>query len=134
MYQALRTALSQVDGLHNVELFNNQYEGTMKSEPSVFIEFDPLEIDPVVRMAGHTDIGIHLHVATKAYDEDNQNTVTDASVASHHSLAEDISDTVDGYYLPFEGGVTRPLELARWMPQYKYNGWIVTVIYLKTIG
>lgn len=133
MYQALKTALSQVEGLENVEWYNNQYEGIMNEKPTVLLEFDPLEIEPVARMAGQTDIGIHLHVVSKACPEGEEN-ILDATVEAHHTLAEEILDTIEGYYLPFDGGTTRPLELVGWTPQYTYNGWLVTVINLSTIG
>lgn len=133
MYQALKTALSQVNNLENVEWYNNQYEGAMRDEPMVMVEFDPLEIEPVARMAGQTDIGIHLHVVTKAYT-DLQENISDSTVEGHHALAEEVLETIEGYYLPFDGGTTRPLELVGWTPQYKYNGWLVTVINLTTIG
>jgi len=55
-------------------------------------------------------------------------------VEAHHAIAEEILETIEGYYLPFDGGTTRPLELVGWTPQYTYNGWLVTVINLTTIG
>lgn len=133
MYQALKTALAPVGGLESVQWYNNQYEGTMSNEPTVFIEFDPLEIDPVARMAGQTDIGVHLHVVTDA-SGDIPGQISDATVEAHHTLAEEVLETIEGYYLPFDGATTRPLELIGWTPQYIYNGWLVTIIDLTTIG
>jgi len=133
MYQAVKSALAQVDGLEDVQWYNNQYEGVIGIAPAVFVEFTPLEIEPIARMSGQTDIRIRLHVVSEVISE-HEGDIPDTIVADHHALADDVIETIEGYCLPFDNNATRPLELTNWTPEHKYNGWLVTLIDLTTIG
>jgi len=133
MYQALKAALSQVEDLEDVQWYNNQYEGIINKAPVVYVEFAPLEIDPISRMAGQTDIDIRLHVVTEVISE-YEGDVPDTLVEQHHALADEVVEALEGFRLPFGTDMTRRLELTAWTPEYKYNGWLVTVINMHTQG
>ena len=133
MYQALKTAIDPIDGLEEVQWYNNQYEGIIGAAPAVYIEFDPLPINKATKMAAQTPIGIHLHVITEVIGHQD-GFISDILVEEHHALADEVLEAVEGFCLPFCGDSTRPLQLTGWTPIYKYNGWLVTVIDLKTKG
>ncbi len=133
MYQALKAAILPVEGLSNVQWFNNQYEGVVGQTPVVYVEFNPLSINKLAKSVTQTEIGIRLHVVT-ANPGTEEGTIPDELVTDHHLLAGDVADAVESYRLPFEGEVTRPLQLTGWTALYKYNGWLVTQIDLRTKG
>ena len=58
----------------------------------------------------------------------------DGDVLWHETLARDVLDAVNGYRLDFEEGETRPLKPVSWEHYHKYNGWMVTLVGLKTKG
>lgn len=133
MYQALKTALVQVENLEDVQWYNNQYEGIIDIAPVVYVEFAAIEIDPVARMSGQTDLGIQLHVVTEIVSE-REGHIPDSVVEEHQVLAEEIVETLEGLCLPFMNETTAPLELAGWNSENRYNGWLVTMINLTTKG
>jgi len=133
MYQAIQMALQSVDGLEDIQLYNNQFEGLIGTTPVVYVEFDPLVINNATKMASQTEIGIHLHVVTEVNGM-QEGHISDQLVEEHFALTDEVLEVMEGYTLPFDGGSTRPLQLVGWTPQYKYNGWIVTIIDLKTKG
>lgn len=133
MYQAIQMALQSVDGLEEVQWYNNQFEGLIGAVPVVYVEFDPLLINKATKMVSQTEIGIHLHVVTEV-DGAQAGFISDQLVEEHFALVDEVLECTEGYTLPFDGGSARPLQLVGWTPQYKYNGWLVTTLDLKTKG
>jgi len=131
MYRALKTALDPIEGLEDVQWYNNQYEGIIGVAPVVYVEFSPLTINQAVKLTGQTEIGVHLHVVTEVVSE-NEGDIPDSLVEQHHALADEVLEAVEGYRFPFDDELTRPLQLVGWTPEYKYNGWLVTKINFKT--
>lgn len=121
------------DVLQDIQWFNNQYEGVVHISPVVFVEFSPLSITPLTKQNSTTEIDIRLHVVTEMMNE-SDNDVSDADIISHEELAEKVADAVEGNKLTFGQGTTRPLQVTGWTHYHKYQGFMVTLIDLKTKG
>lgn len=52
----------------------------------------------------------------------------------HEKLAHDVLEAVVRQRLRFEDHKTRPLDPVSWRHYHKYNGWMVTLVELKTKG
>lgn len=119
--------------LRDVQWFNNQYEGIIHTAPVVFIEFSDLDITDQTKQAKQTVIQFRLHVVTEVMDESDGD-VADGDVWHHEALACKVLDALEDCKLHFEGHETRPLRAFRWAHHHKYNGFMVTLIDLKTKG
>lgn len=119
--------------LQDIKWFNNQYEGTILTAPVLFIEFSPLVINRRTKQTNTTDITIRLHVVSKIV-VDSDGDIPDTDVFRHESLAYRVLSLVEDVSLPFLEGMTRSLRVAGWEHSYKYKGWMVTLIDLKTKG
>ena len=97
--------------LKDIQWFNNQYEGVIHTSPVVLVEFAALDITAETKQTNSCQINIRLHV-----------------------VARYVLDAVNGYRLDFEEGKTRPLKPVSWEHYHKYNGWMVTLVGLKTKG
>lgn len=133
LYKALKTAITPIEGVQDIQWFNAQYEGIIHIAPCVLIEFSPLVITRETKLTNQTAITIRLHVVSEVISESDNN-VSDAQVEEHEALAHQVLDAVDGLRMPFEDSVTRPLQQTGWTHNHKYNGWMVTLIDLKTKG
>lgn len=114
--------------LKDIQWFNNQYEGVIHTSPVVLVEFAALDITPKTKQTASCPINIRLHVVSETRDE------SDGDVLWHEKLAHDVLDAVKGYRLDFEEGETQPLRPVSWEHYHKYNGWMVTLVGLKTKG
>ncbi|RGP09282.1 hypothetical protein [Parabacteroides gordonii] len=119
--------------LKDIQWFNNQYEGVIHTSPVVFIEFSELDISSLTKQTDSTDIVIRLHVVAEVMDESDGD-VWDEDVCRHEKLAHKVLETVKDWRLEFNGHETRPLRPVSWTHYHKYNGWMVTLIGLKTKG
>lgn len=119
--------------LQDIQWFNAQYEGTIHTAPVVFVEFAPLDLSERTKQTDETEIRIRLHVVTEVMDESDGD-VWDADVERHERLAHHVVEALTNWRIDFEGKETRPLRVARWEHHHKYNGWMVTLIDLKTKG
>lgn len=119
--------------LKDIQWFNNQYEGVIHTSPVVLVEFAALDITAETKQTNSCQINIRLHVVSETRDESDGD-MRDGDVLWHEKLARDVLDAVNGYRLDFEEGKTRPLKLVSWEHYHKYNGWMVTLVGLKTKG
>lgn len=119
--------------LKDIQWFNNQYEGVIHATPALFIEFGGLDFSRTTKQAQTTPISIRLHVVSEVMS-DSDGEIRDDDVAAHEEIARKVLQAMDGVRLPFEGGETRPVRLASWTHNHKYNGWMVTLIGLETKG
>ena len=88
------------------------------TSPVVLVEFAALDITAETKQTNSCQINIRLHVVSETRDESDG----------------DMLDAVNGYRLDFEEGKTRPLKPVSWEHYHKYNGWMVTLVGLKTKG
>lgn len=119
--------------LKDIQWFNNQYEGVIHTTPTLFIEFGELSFSHVTKTTDATPISLRLHVVSEVLSE-SDGEIRDDDVAAHEEIARKVVDSLEGVRLPFEGGETRPVRLASWTHNHKYNGWMVTLIGLETKG
>lgn len=133
LYQALKAVLTPIESVQDVQWFNAQYEGIIHIAPSVFVEFSPLVITRETKLSNQIAIAIRLHIVSEVISE-SDNSVSDAQVEEHEALAHRVLDATDGLRLPFDESETRPLQPSGWTHHHKYNGWMVTLIDLKTKG
>lgn len=120
-------------GLQDIQWFNNQYEGVVHTSPIVFVEFLPLSMIRTTKISNQTDIAIRLHVVSSVSSSSDGH-LPDRDIAQNEKLAHDIRCCVEEKTQPFDAGETRPLQLSGWTHQYKYNGWLITLMDLKTKG
>ncbi|MCD7838848.1 MAG: hypothetical protein LUG65_08050 [Clostridiales bacterium] len=120
-------------GIQDIQWFNNQYEGVIHIAPCLFIEFSPLVINRQTKQTNTTDIGIRLHVVSEVVSE-SDGYIPDSDVLQHEKLAHQALDSVEDKPLTFLEEETRSLRLSGWTHYHKYNGWMVTLIDLKTKG
>lgn len=119
--------------LKDIQWFNNQYEGVIHTTPALFVEFGELSFSHVTKTAQTTPISIRLHVVSEVLSE-SDGEIRDEDVAAHEEIARKVLQAMEGVRLPFEGSETRPVRLASWTHNHKYNGWMVTLIGLETKG
>lgn len=119
--------------LKDIQWFNNQYEGVIHTSPVVLVEFAALDITAETKQTNSCQINIRLHVVSETRDESDGD-VRDGDIMWHEKLAHDVLDAINGYRLDFEEGETRPLKPVSWEHYHKYNGWMVTLVGLKTKG
>ena len=119
--------------LKDIQWFNNQYEGVIHTSPVVLVEFAALDITAETKQTNSCQINIRLHVVSETRDESDGD-MRDGDVLWHEKLARDVLNAVNGYRLDFEEGKTRPLKPVYWEHYHKYNGWMVTLVGLKTKG
>lgn len=117
----------------DIQWFNSQYDGVIHMAPVIFIEFSPLDISPATKQTNSTDINIRLHVVTEVMDESDGD-VRDGDVLNHEELAEGVLNAVEGWRFDFNGHDTRPLQAVSWEHHHRYNGFMVTLVGLKTKG
>ena len=119
--------------LKDIQWFNNQYEGIVHTSPVVLVEFSELDISPATKQTNTTNINIRLHIVSEVKDESDGD-VWDEDVEWHEKLAHDVLQAVVRQRLRFEDHKTRPLDPVSWRHYHKYNGWMVTLVELKTKG
>ena len=119
--------------LKDIQWFNNQYEGIVHTSPVVLVEFSELDISPATKQTNTANINIRLHIVSEVKDESDGD-VWDEDVEWHEKLAHDVLEAVVRQRLSFEDHETRPLDPVSWRHYHKYNGWMVTLIELKTKG
>ena len=119
--------------LKDIQWFNNQYEGVIHTSPVVLVEFAALDITAETKQTNSCQINIRLHVVSETRDESDGD-MRDGDVLWHEKLARDVLHAVNGYRLDFAEGKTRPLKQVSWEHYHKYNGWMVTLVGLKTKG
>ncbi|WP_288149393.1 hypothetical protein [Bacteroides acidifaciens] len=119
--------------LKDIQWFNDQYNGVVHTSPVVFIEFSRLDISLETKQTNSTQINIRLHIVTEIMNESDGD-VRDEDVLMHEQLAHQVLDSVKDWRLDFEENETRPLRPVSWEHYHKYNGWMVTLIELKTKG
>lgn len=121
------------NGIQDIQWFNAQYEGIIHIAPCVYVEFSPLVINRQTKQTNTTDISIRLHIVSEVVSE-SDGCIPDDDVFQHESLGHQVLDAVEDKPLMFLEEETRPLRLAGWTHHHKYNGWMVTLIDLKTKG
>lgn len=121
------------EGLQDIQWFNNQYEGTIHVAPCLFVEFAPLVINRQTKRSNTTGSGIRLHVVSVVLSE-SDGCVPDVDIRRHEALAHRVLEAVEDTRLAFMEEETLPLRLTGWTHHHNYNGWMVTLIDLKTKG
>ena len=121
------------DGLQDIQWFNAQYEGVIHAAPVLFVEFSPLVINRQTKQTRTTEIAIRLHVVSGVMGESDGD-IHDRDVYRHEELAKRVLEALEDKSPTFLGEETRPLRLSGWTHHHKYNGWMVTLIDLKTKG
>lgn len=121
------------DGIQDIQWFNAQYDGVIHIAPCVFVEFSPLVINRQTKQTNTTDISVRLHIVSEVVSE-SDGCIPDIDVFQHETLGHQVLDAVEDKPLMFLGEETRPLRLVGWTHHHKYNGWMVTLIDLKTKG
>ncbi|MGM9798285.1 MAG: hypothetical protein ACI3ZY_12105 [Parabacteroides sp.] len=119
--------------LKDIQWFNNQYEGVIHTTPALFIEFGELNFSHIMKTSQTTPISIRLHVVSEVLSE-SDGEIRDEDVAAHEEIVRKVLQAIEEVRLPFDGGETRPIRLASWTHNHKYNGWMVTLLGLETKG
>lgn len=122
------------DTLQDIQWFNNQYDGEIHAAPAIFIEFSPLVVTPRTKQAEEVDIQVRLHVVSEVMNGADGD-VQDADVVEHERIALMALRALEWCRFDFgEEGETRAMRLAEWSHNHVYNGWMVTLVTLKTKG
>lgn len=120
-------------GLQDVKWLGGQYESGIGATPCLLVEFLPLVVNRQSKQSDVAEIGLRLHVVSDVAVDEAGN-VADAAVAAHEALAHRVLDVLEDVSLLFQNAETRPLRLSGWTHHHRHNGYMVTLIDLKTKG
>lgn len=120
-------------GLQNIQWLGGQYESGIGATPCLLVEFLPLVVNRQGKQSEAAEIGLRLHVVSDVA-VDAVGNVADAPVAAHEALAHRVLNALEDVPLTFQHAQTRPLRLSGWTHHHRHNGYMVTLIDLKTKG
>lgn len=118
--------------LHDIQWFNNQYEGVIHDTPILFVEFEPVDLIVATKDINRADIRVRLHLVTQILGE-SDSSICDLDVIKHETLATQILAHLTS--IPIQKDQTSAIYTftpTSYSHLPKYNSWAVTLITLRT--
>jgi hypothetical protein len=126
-YKNLKSQLSDIEGIKLIDWFNDQYAGTIHTEPAIFIEFPvALKFETKSKQIQQAPFVVRVHMVTKAIQKQD-NSILESVIDSHFASCEAIYYKLQGYrYAENDKLIHNSLARTEFMHHQYMQGWMIS--------